>query len=179
MSIKTFVSSPIQNVFGTMSFPEELWNIFNTFDTMYQEKDNTNYPPFNLSKNSEDVYTIEIAVAGFKLDELDIVKEDSRLKITGNPRGESVHSSDAIFIRQKLSRRPFKLEFIIAKWVEIVSASLEDGILLIRLIKRTPEELKPQKIQIQVNSIPAVSLNQTSTPSLLLEEKEKEVERVL
>lgn len=145
---KAFVSSPLQNIFGPIDLPNNLWEVFETFDTMFQETNGTtNYPPFNLIKNNNNSYVIEIAVSGFKENELEVIKDDSKLRISGNIE-ETKEKSDVVYLRHKLAKRSFKLEFLIGKYVNITDITLENGILLIVLDKIIPEEAKPIKLDI-------------------------------
>ncbi len=170
-AIKAFVSSPSYNVFGQMSIPEDVWNVVNSFDTMFQERfgETTNYPPFNIIKNNENSYIIEIAVSGFSQHELSIVKEDTKLRIVGEI--DTSQQRSVQYLRQKLSKRSFKLEFFIGKFIEIQTAHLENGILSVHLNKIIPEELKPIKIAIETSSVPSLTSQPStqSTPILLVE----------
>lgn len=107
------------------------------------------YPPYNIVKGeTENSYKIELAVAGFNRDELEIFKEESDLVVSGkkdsSPSGE--------FVYRGIAARDFKSKFTLADYVEVVDARLDSGILTVILELRVPEEKKPKKINISAGS---------------------------
>lgn len=102
------------------------------------------YPPYNILKLNDRDYAIEIAVAGFKKDELDITAEGSKLTVAGKiktpPSGEFLHKG--------IATRDFTHEFTLAETVVVRSADIESGLLVIRLENVIPEEKMPRKIMI-------------------------------
>jgi len=105
------------------------------------------YPPYNISKDAEDVYEITLAVAGFKKADIDIELEDGTLKITG--KSEILDSDDREWLHKGIAERNFVRTFKLAEYVEVKNAKLEDGILRISLFKNVPDAMKPQKISIK------------------------------
>lgn len=103
------------------------------------------YPPYNLIKVSNTKTLIELAVAGFKQDELEIVLENQILTISGNSKTE-IDQSKLVYIG--IANRNFKQTFALEEHVEVYDAKLEDGILSITVEKNIPEEKLPKKIQI-------------------------------
>lgn len=104
------------------------------------------YPPYNISKDNNDVYEITLAVAGFKKSDIDIELEDGTLKITG--KSEVLDSDEKEYLHKGIAERNFVRTFKLAEYVEVKKASLEDGILRISLFRNIPEALKPQSIDI-------------------------------
>lgn len=102
------------------------------------------YPPYNIVKISERDYAIEIAVAGFRRDEIDITSEGNKLTVTGKfkaePMGEYLHKG--------IANRDFRHEFTLAETVIVASADIENGLLLIKLQNVIPAEKLPRKITI-------------------------------
>ena len=141
------LTNPLNNLFNAIDIPEEIWKASRKFDAVYQ--DAVSYPPYNIFKSSEDTFKIEIAVAGFKNNELEVIKEGTNLFVSGNPTAET---EDVIqWIRRKLAKRSFKLSFTLGEDVNLINACLEDGILSIALKREIPEEKKPVKINILTN----------------------------
>jgi len=103
------------------------------------------YPPYNIIQDDENTYRIELAVAGFGEKDIDITIANRKLLITG----KKVDDSTAKFIHKGISNRNFERSFILAQNVEIKSADLVDGMLVIELEHIVPEELKPQTIKIK------------------------------
>jgi len=126
------------------------------FDTMIDElmrmnatQSNTNDPPYNIVKETEDRFAIEVAVAGFSEGEVSIELESRVLTITGN----KIHDLDnpKEYLHRGISSRNFVREFTLAEHVEVKSATNENGVLTIQLERIVPEEHKPKKIAINYN----------------------------
>ena len=106
-----------------------------------------NYPPFDLIKLGDNEYRIELAVAGFKPDEIDITAQQNVLIVTGKKGEESEeHGSDYIY--RGIATRSFERRFGLADHIQIRGADLKDGLLLIELVREIPEAMKPKKINI-------------------------------
>ena len=102
------------------------------------------YPPYNIVKNDEDSYTVEMAVAGFNKDEISIRLQDSVLTV----EGDKAQASDREYLHRGIAARSFTQTFVLAEYVEISKASLVDGVLTISLIRELPEAKKPKTIEI-------------------------------
>ena len=103
----------------------------------------TNYPPYNVVKEDDEHFSVELAVAGFSKKDVSITKEKNVLVIEGNVEDESKD-----FVHKGLASRAFKRSFTLADDVEISGASLKDGILVVSLERVIPEEDKPVSIKI-------------------------------
>lgn len=105
------------------------------------------YPPHNIIKISENEFQIEVAVAGFKRDEISIEEHQSELLIKGNKVSES--KSETIDYQYRgIAGRSFSKSFRIAEYFEVSKAELADGILTITFVKNVPDEVKPKSIAI-------------------------------
>lgn len=105
------------------------------------------YPPYNIAKLSEDDYEITMAVAGFKLSDLNVVVEQNTLTVSG-AQGEKDDADGKTFLHRGIANRSFERKFSIADHVKVVSASLTDGLLTLKLVREIPEASKPKKIAI-------------------------------
>jgi molecular chaperone IbpA len=110
---------------------------------------NTNYPPYNIVKHSEDAFAIELAVAGFREGDVKITLEKNVLTI----KGEQTVSLDELekdveYVHRGISARNFDRVFTLADYVEVISAKAENGILTIELERQVPEEQKPKTVAI-------------------------------
>lgn len=135
------------------------------------------YPPYNLKKIDENKYTIELAVAGFAKQDLEIEIVDDKLIIKGNTHAGEPAEQDSKgewtwpqMLHQGLAMRPFTRTFTLSDNVEIRGASLLNGILKIVLEAIIPEHKKPKKIDIQDEEQTSAS---PSTAEYLAERKEK------
>lgn len=106
-----------------------------------------NYPPYNIVKHSDDKYTIEIAVAGFSKDEIDVETKENTLLIESKSRPEG--DDDKEFLHKGISNRAFKKAFTISDDVVVNGADMKDGILKIEMERIIPEEKKPKVIKIK------------------------------
>lgn len=105
------------------------------------------YPPYNISKDANDIYEITLALAGFKKDDIELELADGTLKISG--KSAVLDDSDGVeYLHKGIAERNFIRTFKLAEYVEVKSAVLEDGILKVKLFRNVPEALKPQKIKI-------------------------------
>ena len=123
------------------------------FDTMINRIDNsnsTNYPPYNIIKHDDDNYTIEVAVAGFADGEIDVQVNDGQLIITGDKA--EVETEQDNYLHQGIETRKFVRTFQLAEYVEVKTATVEAGILIVSLEREVPEAMKPKSIAITYKS---------------------------
>ena len=115
------------------------------FDMLDQADSMTNWPPYNIEKVGNDQYRITMAVAGFSLDEIELVQQESTLLVKGqkHPEPEGVQ-----VLHRGIATRAFKQTFNLADHVKVTGASLDNGLLTIELKREVPEELKPRRIEI-------------------------------
>jgi molecular chaperone IbpA len=128
--------------------------LLNTSNTVTTEKV-TGYPPYNIVKTSDMTYVIEMAVAGFKEDEIQVVVKENVLTIKGNNVTEEKE-----YIHRGIASRSFARTLRLADTIEIKGAYLADGMLTIELENVIPEEKKERLILIS---------SKKSTPELLVE----------
>ena len=106
-----------------------------------------NYPPFDLIKLGDNQYRIELAVAGFKAEEIDITAQQNVLIVTGRRKEESEdRASDYIY--RGIANRSFERRFALADHIQVTGADMKDGLLAIELKREIPEAMKPKKIEI-------------------------------
>ena len=105
-----------------------------------------NYPPYNIRKTGENVYTIEMAVAGFGQSEIDIEIDGDKLLIKGNVETKE---ADDNFLFRGLANRSFTRAFAIDDHMEVKNAELFNGMLKIVLERMIPEHKKPTKIEVK------------------------------
>jgi len=136
----------------------------------------TKYPPYNLKKIDENKYTIELAVAGFAKQDLEIEIVDDKLIIKGNTHAGEPAEQDSTgewtwpqMLHQGLAMRPFTRTFTLSDNVEIRGASLLNGILKIVLEAIIPEHKKPKKVDIADEDTSSAP----STAEFLAERKDK------
>ena len=122
--------------------------IFNLLENASPPQNADNWPPYDIAKLGEDTYRIVLAVAGFGEDELTITQEPNMLVI----EGARTEDDEIQYLHHGLALRPFTRRFELADHVTIVGAKLENGLLIIDLKKEIPEEMKPRRIAINVET---------------------------
>ena len=125
------------------------------FETLFDEvekmlsttelKSNNSFPPHNIVKVDEYHYIVELAVAGFSKDEIDITVEESTLIIKGAKKDRDV---EVTYLHRGIGTRSFTKTLHIADTIEVRGAEFEDGILRIGLENVIPDHKKPRKIEI-------------------------------
>jgi molecular chaperone IbpA len=114
-----------------------LENIFHRLDAMSGH--NTNYPPYNIVKNDSANYEIEIALAGFKAEEIEVSTEQNILKVTSKVEKKDTERS---YLYKGLSKRSFVNTWQLGEDVKVSSVDFEDGLLTISLEKIIPTHQK-------------------------------------
>lgn len=105
----------------------------------------TGYPPYNIERTDENTYKIEIAVAGFRPDELTIEAKENLLTVQGR---KAANDDQRRFLHRGLAERDFDRRFQLADYVIVTDAKLADGLLQISLKRELPEALKARRIEI-------------------------------
>ncbi|MCA3728592.1 MAG: Hsp20 family protein [Phenylobacterium sp.] len=113
----------------------------------------TGYPPYNIERTDENAYRIEIAVAGFRADELNIEVKENLLTVQGR---KAANDAERRFLHRGLAERDFERRFQLADYVIVADARLADGLLSIALRRELPEALKPRRIEIATASAPLI-----------------------
>ena len=106
------------------------------------------WPPYNIETTGENAYRSEIAVAGFKPDELNIEVKENLLTVTGRKTANDDGGEQRNFLHRGLAERDFERRFQLADYVVVKAADLVNGLLSIDLERELPEALKPRRIEI-------------------------------
>jgi molecular chaperone IbpA len=104
------------------------------------------YPPFDLEKVDDDSFRITLALAGFRPDEVEIVAEQNQLVVSGR-KAEDKGEKER-YLHRGIAARPFERRFQLADFIEVRSATFENGLLTIALKREVPEAMKPRRIEI-------------------------------
>lgn len=121
---------------------DRLMNDFNRLD-------NSGYPPYNIESIGEDKYQITLALAGFKRTDLTITVKEGLLTIEGKRDNVEIESEDRQFIHKGIGNRAFQRQWKLAEYVEVVDATMKDGLLFVLLERQVPEEKQPKTIEIK------------------------------
>lgn len=115
--------------------------------TFANSRGNDNYPPHNVIQLDDTHFVVEVAVAGFKQDEIDVELKDGVLVVKGE-KAKVEDEAKPEYLHKGISARNFTRNFTLAENVEVRGATVENGILAVALELVIPEEKQPKKIAI-------------------------------
>ena len=119
------------------------------FDTLFEElnamadRKESNYPAYNIAKDDDEHYRVEVALAGFSQEEISIQTEKGILTIEANKAEERGN-----YIHQGIAKRAFSKMFRLAEYMKVEDAQFVDGILTVFLNKEVPDADRPKQISI-------------------------------
>lgn len=125
--------------------------VANMLDAASRLDNSQGYPPYNIEKTAENGFRIELAVAGFGEEHLDIETKEGLLTVSGKT-GTTEDGGKREFLHRGIAERSFIRRFQLADHVIVTGAELENGLLRIDLVRELPEAMKPRKISIGSDS---------------------------
>ena len=131
--------------------------LFDMLEADARQASADNYPPFNLERLDTDLYRITIAVAGFGRDDIEITAQQNLLQVRG--RKDYKDAASASFLHLGIANRSFERRFELADFVRVEDARLNDGLLVVDLVREVPEAMKPKTIAIKTGA-PLVTVEQ-------------------
>ena len=138
LDLPTFVNQIHRQAIGFDSLFEQL-------NRQFTNSKSDNYPPHNVVKLDDTHYVIEVAVAGFNEDEIDVELKENVLTVKGE---QAKKEAEVEYLHKGISARNFTRTFPLAEHIEVRGATVKNGILAIALEQIVPEEDKPKKIAI-------------------------------
>ena len=126
-------------------------SIFDEFDRMLEstERYSTNYPPYNIKRVNDTDYRIEVALAGYDKDDIEVESKDSALTVRNKTKEQTVDEKGNGVIHKGISTRQFERAFTISEDIKVKDAELKNGLLTIDLERIIPDEKKPRLIDIK------------------------------
>lgn len=136
----------------------------NLFESLLEDNaHNTahSYPPYNIEKVGEDGYKIVMAVAGFDMENLEIVLDSNTLKVSGSiakdleegdgccGEAQEILDHETRILHRGIATRAFERSFNLADYIQVQNAELKNGLLTITLEREIPEDKKPRMIPIK------------------------------
>lgn len=121
---------------------------FNRIAKMHDDltKNIPNYPPYNIKKTGESTYVIELAVAGFTKQDIEIELDGDKMVIKGNVQSEEAPEN---YLFKGIAARNFQRSFVLDDQVEVKDAEMLNGMLQVFLERIIPEHKKPKKVAIK------------------------------
>jgi molecular chaperone IbpA len=142
MTLNRVSFTPLYNT--TLGF-EKFFDDVEKLLSMDIQKTATSFPPHNILKLDDSRYIVELAIAGFAKDEVEISVEEGKLTVKGEKKDKDL---DIQYIHRGIGTRSFTKTITIADTIEVKGAEFKDGILRIGLENIIPEHKKPRKIEI-------------------------------
>ena len=130
-------------------------NVFDHFERMMDDGWHTlptasNFPPYNIVKTGNNTYDVELAVAGFGKDDIEVQYEDNILTVKSKKSDKTEQKDeDGNMIHRGISKRFFSKSFTIADDMEIKGAELKDGLLKVSMERIVPEGKKARSIEVK------------------------------
>jgi len=118
---------------------------FDRLNSLQKNNSSVSYPPYNVVRYDEDNYRLDLAVAGFSIDDLDISVKDGSLIIKGEQPEDEEQDN---YVHRGIATRKFTRSFALAEHMEVKAAGMSDGILSIPIVRVVPDEKKPRQIEI-------------------------------
>jgi molecular chaperone IbpA len=144
----------VKDVFGRDMF-KDFDKVFVGFDDQFNRmakmhddltKSIPNYPPYNIKKTGDNTYVIELAVAGFARQDIEIELDDGKMLIKGNVQDDTANEN---FLFKGIAARNFTRTFALEDQVEVKDAEMLNGMLKVFLERIIPEHKKPKKIEVK------------------------------
>ena len=125
-------------------------SIFDEFDRVLEstERHNSNYPPYNIHKINENEFKIEVALAGYSKDDIELELKDNTLTVRNKQKEKIVNENTNGMIHKGISTRQFERAFTISEDIKVKNAELKNGLLNIDLERIIPDEKKARLISI-------------------------------
>ena len=120
--------------------------MFDTMERRFANQLSNSYPPHNIIKTGENQYEIQLAVTGFDKSEISVTVENTVLVIKGE--SNTTEYDDTQYLHRGLATRDFAREFPLAEHIEVEGAEIRNGMLIVKLIRNSPESAKPKIIDI-------------------------------
>lgn len=146
----------VKDVFGRDLF-KDFDKLYVGFDDQYNKmakihddltKAIPNYPPYNIKKTGDNTYVIEVAVAGFAKQDIEIELADGKMLIKGNVHSDDADSTEN-FLFKGIANRAFTRTFALDDQIEVKDAEMFNGMLKVFLERIIPEHKKPKKVEVK------------------------------
>ena len=120
-------------------------DMFDRLNSVHTMASHQSYPPYNIVKVEEDVFRVDLALAGFDKKDVDVTVDNGTLVIKGEVAAEE--SGEAV--HRGIAARKFTRTFALGEYMEVTGAELKNGLLSVTVEKIVPEDKKPKTIKIK------------------------------
>ena len=120
---------------------------FDNFEQRFANQINNNYPPYNVIKQDENTYKLEVAVTGFRPEEISVEIDQNQLIVKGHR--EKDDNEFSTYLHRGLATRDFTRSWTLAEHMEVGEGQIKNGVLTIDLKRVIPDSLKPRVLKIK------------------------------
>ena len=126
-------------------------SIFDEFDRMLEstERYSSNYPPYNIKRVNDNDYCIEVALAGYSKEDIEVELKENTLTVRNKTKDKTINEEGNGVIHKGISTRQFERSFTISEDIKVKDAELKNGLLSVDLKRIIPDEKKPRLIDIK------------------------------
>jgi molecular chaperone IbpA len=121
--------------------------MFQDFEHRYANQINSNYPPYNILKRTENSYEIQVAITGFEKDEVSVEVDQNQLIVRAERK--AVEDTEIVYLHRGLASRSFERSWTLAEYVEVGEGRIKNGVLTIELKRIIPDAMKPRSVKIK------------------------------
>jgi molecular chaperone IbpA len=121
--------------------------MFQDFEHRYANQINSNYPPYNILKRTENSYEIQVAITGFEKDEVSVEVDQNQLIVRAERK--AVEDAEIVYLHRGLASRSFERSWTLAEYVEVGEGRIKNGVLTIELKRIIPDAMKPRSVKIK------------------------------
>jgi len=140
LDLPTFMNSAHRQFIGVDRLMDRMMSNLNSNEA--------GYPPYNVVKLDDDNFVVELAVAGFSKNSINITVHDGVLNIEGSQEADDASDKETNYLYKGISSRKFRRTFDLSDYVEVKDATVKNGVLKVKLERHVPEELKPREIPV-------------------------------
>ena len=133
----------------TVGFDDMFDHFEHMMDDSFFGRSVGNFPPYNIVKTGENTYDVELALAGFNKDDIEVEYKENMLTVKSKKQEETKDEDGNVIQHRGISKRMFSKSFTIANDVEVKGAELKDGLLKVSMERIIPEHKKAKLIDIK------------------------------
>ena len=139
----------------TVGFDSMFDRLFGALDHPNPNPNNKQgYPPYNIRKDGETKYFIEMAVAGFSEEDLEVELKEGILSVQSKPLNEE---DETTYVHRGIAKRTFERNFTLSEDIIVKGCDLNNGMLIVELEKVIPEEKRARLIPIGNNKLKSIN----------------------
>ncbi len=110
------------------------------------------FPPYNIRQDGDHLYTIEVAIAGYSQNEIEVLVDDGTLTLKGNKVANIGDPTNPTYLVKGVASRKFERKFKLPPGAEVTGANMADGMLYVNIQTQAPNVAEPTRIPIKTGT---------------------------